>query len=534
MASSQTTVNVLLLEDDLADQRIICRNLQDKRFAYQVTCVSRLADAIEQVREADFDVVVSDMDVPDSSGFETIQTLHDHCGEVPLIALTSHNYADLAEKILLSGGQDYLEKGEVSGHTLRRAILHAMRRQETLNQNKRLARRLKCQRSKLRDQARQLQRKNRRLRKLYRTAREFVDNVSHDLRTPLTVIKDYVSIIRDGMAGDVNDEQMRLLGKVAIRADDLNNMVDDILDASKLEARVLGAWRRSVSIPQLISHASSLLRERAAIHDVELVIDCPDDLPEAYCDSEKAVRVIVNLVINALKYSQAGKSVVLWASHNPIAGEIRIGVTDKGPGIDEDSLQQIFQRFEQLKDDVATTVKGHGLGLNIAQRLTRINLGNLDVASEVGKGSVFSFTIPVAEPGEIFWRWMELRGSSDTPLVAMKISLGDNAEAAHAEDFDRFANYLLRRQDILFRLAPREWLLMLPMAEADLPRWEEQADLNFSRFIRNRPQGPIPGFCRSVVKTWPADADKGSILTEFDSLIAQPSARPVSDYLAAQ
>ncbi|WP_186767557.1 hybrid sensor histidine kinase/response regulator [Blastopirellula retiformator] len=526
-------MKVLLLEDDLADQQIIVRNLRDNRFDYQVTCVSRLADAIEQIRQSDFDVVVSDMDVPDSSGFETIQTLHVHCGETPLIALTAKEYAELAEKILLAGAQDYLEKGEVQGNSLSRAILHAIRRQETLNQNRRLARRLKGQRAKLRDQARQLQRKNRRLRKLYRTAREFVDNVSHDLRTPLTVIKDYVSILRDGMAGEVNDEQMRLLGKVAIRADDLNNIVDDILDASKLEAGVLGAWRRSVSIPQLISHASSLLRERAAIHDVQLVIECPDDLPEAYCDSEKAVRVIVNLAINALKYSQPGQTVVLWASHNPVDGEIRIGVTDHGPGIDEESLQQIFQRFEQLKDDVATTVKGHGLGLNIAQRLTRINLGDLDVASEVGTGSVFSFTIPVAEPGEIFWRWMELRGSSDTPLVAMKISLGDDAEAAHAEDFDRFANYLLRRQDILFRLAPREWLLMLPMAELDLPHWEAQADLNFSRFVRNRPQGPIPGFCRSVFKTWLADADKESILTDFDALIAQQSTRPVADYLAA-
>ncbi|MEW4454468.1 hybrid sensor histidine kinase/response regulator [Bremerella sp. JC817] len=525
--------HLLVLEDDLADQELIERHFVRSRHNFQLTWATKLAEALAHLKEQPFDAIVSDVNVPDSSGFETIARLREHCGQSAIFVLTSQEDNDVEDEIFGAGAQDYRGKEELSSNSLGRAVVHAIQRQEQVNQNKRLVRRLKRNRMQMNLQAQQLKRKNRRLSKLYRTTREFVDNVSHDLRTPLTVIKDYVSIVRDGMAGPIGEEQKKLLGKVAIRADDLNHMVDDILDASKLEAGLLGAWRRTASVAQIIDHASCGLRERASIKGVELVIDCPQNLPEAYCDCEKAVRVINNLAINAIKHSNAGQSVTIWAKYCPIEGEISIGITDHGPGIEPESLQCIFDRFEQLDDNVSTTVQGFGLGLNIAQRLTLINLGKLSVESKVGEGSTFSFTVPLADPSEVFSRWLDIRSDSNLPLKAIEIAVGDMVTDNDADDFDRFVNCLLRRQDILFRVSKRHWLLVLAIPENDMVHWEERAQRDFVRFNRNRPQGPLPGFTRRLVRQWASKSSARKILGDFDHILREEFEMPEYHQLAA-
>lgn len=521
MSAANKPLNVLIVEDDDSDAAMIERQLEQSRFNFHPTFVYTLHQAVEAIKQKAFDAVVADMNLPDCSGIETISKLR-ACGKrSAILAMTSYVSEEIEDDILAAGALDFRTKEELCSDSLARAIVQTVQRQADLNHIKRLVRRLKRNQNLLRDQAQQLKHKNSRLKKLYRTAREFVDNVSHDLRTPLTVIKDYVSILRDGMAGDVNQEQNKLLGKVAIRADDLNHMVDDILDASKLEAGLLGAWRRPASVPQIVANASSLLRERASIKGIELVNHCPDDLPEVYCDSDKAVRVICNLAVNAINHSEAGTKVSLWAKYHPIEAEVVIGVTDEGPGIEKECLEKIFQRFEQLDDEVSSTVKGYGLGLNIAQRLARINLGELGVESEPGKGSTFKFTVPLAEPSEVFWRWLDKRESSPYPLVALELAVGDTVPERDADDFDRYVNCLLRRQDILFRISKRVWLLVMPISEKDLPRWEERASRDFVRFNRNRPAGPLPGYSRRVVCQWSAQITARKIHSEFDRILQQ-------------
>ncbi|MBI1247591.1 response regulator [bacterium] len=520
---------VLVLEDDLTDANLIERQCKKSQFLFKITWATRVSEAIGYLDQQGFDAIVADMNVPDSSGLRTISQLREHCGKSAIIVLTSIDDRMIEKEIFSAGAQDFRKKDELSSVSLGRGIVHAIERQEQVNQIKRLVGRLKKSQKRLTVQSQQLKRKNRRLTKLYRTAREFVDNVSHDLRTPLTVIKDYVSIIRDGMAGSVQAEQMKLLGKVALRTDDLNHMVDDILDASKLESGLLGAWRRTSCTCQLLEHAASLLRERASINGVKLVIDCPQDLPEVYCDCEKAIRVITNLGINAIKHSRSGQTVTIWAKLQPEEGEVRIGITDRGPGIERESLELIFQRFEQLKDQVSSTVQGFGLGLNIAQRLTHINLGKLTVESQVGKGSTFSFTVPLSDPMEVLSRWLALRSGRSSTLRALEIVLDESIPEIDADDFDRFVNCQLRRQDILFRVTTRCWMLIMPIESNEMPMWEQRAERDFVRFNRNRPQGPLPGYSRRFIQHWSPQVSRQHILSEFDqylSQVAMESERP--------
>jgi signal transduction histidine kinase len=147
-----------------------------------------------------------------------------------------------------------------------------------------------------------LETKYQRLARLYRTAHQFVDNVSHEFRTPLTVIKEYVSLIREGIVGPVSDEQSKMLHVVEDRADDLNTMVDDMLDVSKLESGLLGVYRQECDIAQVLRHVRPALERKAVVKGVELQWDIEPGLPSIYCDPEKAGRVLINLSINAIKF----------------------------------------------------------------------------------------------------------------------------------------------------------------------------------------------------------------------------------------
>ena len=533
MSTNNPLLRILILEDDAAEYRLIAKRLSSPRYEFQTTWVRKLGEAIDLLRSQTFDAILTDLSVPDSSGFDTVSKMRAHSGSCPIIVLTSLEDEHVENAVIAAGGQDYLVKSDIRGNTVSRAIVHSVQRQESLNRTKRLVGKLKRGRLRLKDQSVQLQRKNRKLRKLYRTSKEFVDNVSHDLRTPLTVIKDYVSIVSSGMAGDINAEQKKLLEKTALRADDLNHMVDDILDASKLESGLLGAWRRPVSVEKILNHTTCLLSQRASIKGIQLVVEQDQDLPEVYCDSEKAIRVITNLAINAIKHTEAGRKVVVWAKHCPLEAEVRIGITDEGPGIDRDSLGRIFQRFEQLEDDAHSTVKGFGLGLNIAQRLTRINLGQLDVESEVGQGSTFSFTIPIADPHEVFWRWLALKTQSNLPIRMVEIALDDTVTPEAANDFNRFVNCLLRKDDLLFRVDQRRWLILFLIPEQEVAQWEKRADADFKRFCRNRPQGHLPGFTRRLLRQWQHPISSRKVLMDFNQVLQSEYAQKATEELAA-
>jgi PAS domain S-box-containing protein len=252
---------------------------------------------------------------------------------------------------------------------------------------------------------RELERKNERLSQLYQTAQRFVDDVSHEFRTPLTVIKGYTELVIQGVAGPANKQQLEFLGYVLDRTRDLTQMVDDLLDSSKLRAGTLRVDRRPHQAVELFARVRSVLLAKAAVNKIELVEKFDGLLPEVFADGEKVGRVIMNLAVNAIKFSPEGGRVTLWAK--PVAdGGIEIGVTDGGAGIAPENLELIFQRFKQVGDGHGENTKGFGLGLNIARELVALNLGEIRVTSILGKGSTFAFTLPANDVYAVLHRYL--------------------------------------------------------------------------------------------------------------------------------
>jgi len=304
---------------------------------------------------------------------------------------------------------------------------------------------------------------NARLRELNKMAHEFVSHVSHEFRTPLTVIREYSTTMKEELVGDVTPEQYKYLETIIARVDDLIVMVNDVVDISSLEANILVAARSTCRAEDIVESARDVLERKAAAAGVRLVVRLDPGLPEVYCDAAKAVRVIVNLGVNAIKFSEAGKEVELWCRRSSDGAEVLIGVADHGPGIAPEHLERVFRCFEQLETSTRSSTKGFGLGLTIVRELVQLNFGRVDVESQVGKGSVFSFSLLVADPKRLLPLYVER--VTATPRSGRTISLLRAATEAEADEtmlkeIEHYLGRQTRRTDLVFAAGRGRWLVV--------------------------------------------------------------------------
>lgn len=513
--TNDTHIRVLLLEDNPGDADLVTVELKKARGDYHVAWEKRLNDAERLLEEREFDAILADLSLPDSFGLQTVTRLRNHTPNVPIIVLTSLSCDEVAFEALDQGAQDYIVKDEFSADTLERAIRYAIHRGQWQTEIQGLL-------SEIQSSKKLLETKNRRLAKLYKTAQEFVDNVSHEFRTPLTVIKEYASLMSDGMVGPTNNEQDRMLAVIEDRADDLNIMVDDMLDISKVETGMLAVRRAPCAVADIMRHIRVGLERKAGVKKVSVEFAIEDDLALVYCDPEKVGRIIVNLVVNAIKFCRDPGAVRLWAKEDTEAGEIIVGVTDNGPGIDESKRAELFQRFKQLGTEGRGSTKGFGLGLNIAKELVDLNFGKMRVESETGQGSTFSFTIPVADVMLVMRRYLEriVHLPNGSPVVSLVVaSVDGSVDPMLTDEVNGFLTYILRKNDLPFRIHQRHWLLALPVEGDDLTGFLKRVDQLRVESNRNRPQGPLPEFLLNVLGTWRVTDERDEILACVDETI---------------
>jgi signal transduction histidine kinase len=479
---------VLLVEDNLADAKLAQHGLENSREAsFHVEHVEQLDAALARLARGGIDVALVDLSLPDSSGMETFQAIHAAAPAVPIVVLTGAEDEQLVLDMLHQGAQDYLLKHEVEPKLLARSLRFAIERQRTEA--------LESCIGQLAEAQTLLKKKNRRLAKLCRTAHEFVDNVSHEFRTPLTVIKEYVSLVKDGVVGAVSDEQQQMLTVVETRADDLNMMIDDMLDVSRLEAGLLGVDRNNCQVSEIVAHVWPAIERKAAVKEVRLDINVDPQLPPVYCDAEKAGRVLINLTANAIKFCGQPGRVWVNCSLEPDGTGVRFSVNDNGDGISPKDQQAIFRRFKQLGESARSSTKGFGLGLNIAKKLVELNLGVISVESKIGCGSMFSFTLPRADPPEVLRRYLNrvkiLRnGSAQISLIQAETD--EEVSAALADDVHSFLSRQLRSEDLLFRDSKARWLVVLPVAESEIAAFRERIADEVGATNRNRLGKPLP------------------------------------------
>ncbi|MEW6182647.1 MAG: two-component system histidine kinase PnpS [Bacillota bacterium] len=230
-------------------------------------------------------------------------------------------------------------------------------------------------------------------RRLEQMRSEFVANVSHELRTPLTAIRGFVETLRDGAMKDRETaaEFLEIIESETIR---LGSLVEDLLNLSRLEDRRTALVRRSVSIGEVLARILPVFEKRASEHGLKLSVELPPSLPEVHGDPELIGQVFSNLIDNALKFTSQGE-IVIKAVTSP--GWIKVDVRDTGIGIPKESLPRIFERFYRVEKARSRASGGTGLGLAIVKHIVEAHGGRVDVESELGGGSRFSFYLPVLE-----------------------------------------------------------------------------------------------------------------------------------------
>ncbi len=250
----------------------------------------------------------------------------------------------------------------------------------------------------LNDSNRELNEANAKLRELADMREEFLALTTHDLRSPLTVISGVISFFSSGRLGELSMEQKNMVAMMERNTQSLSELINDLLDASKLESGTMRLELSAVDLGALIRDVHESMGPLAREKGIAIEERLPDDLPPLSADHDKLRRVIVNLLSNALKFTPKGGRIEVGAGRsNGDTPAVRVFVADTGVGIAPSDLARLFDKYEQARSRATRGEKGTGLGLYIARQLIEMHGGTIDVQSEVGQGSTFTFTLPITD-----------------------------------------------------------------------------------------------------------------------------------------
>jgi signal transduction histidine kinase/CheY-like chemotaxis protein/HAMP domain-containing protein len=249
---------------------------------------------------------------------------------------------------------------------------------------------------------------------------EFLANVSHELRTPLNAIIGFSDILKDGLLGELAEQQKEYVTNIYQSGQHLLSLINDILDLSKIEAGKMSLNLEELSVAKVVENSLSIIREKAAAHNISLHCHIEDKLPQIHVDRRKTKQILYNLLSNAIKFSPDNSSVTFtarcvkladvenWKCNSPnvirmplpsrdFNKYLEISVEDRGIGIKHEDAPRLFQPFSQIDASLSRRYEGTGLGLVMVMRMATLHGGTVAVTSEPGQGSCFTVWLPWRE-----------------------------------------------------------------------------------------------------------------------------------------
>ena len=239
-----------------------------------------------------------------------------------------------------------------------------------------------------------LSRTNMELARAVRAKDEFLANMSHELRTPLNAILGLSESLQEQYRGPINERQRDMIGHIETSGRHLLTLINDILDLSKVEAGRMEMRREVVAISEICEASMLFVKEQALKKQLKLAFRLDDQMARVEVDPKRLKQILVNLLTNAVKFTEPGGRVSLDVTVDDEEGVVRFIVQDSGIGIALEGLAQLFQPFVQLDSRLNRQHEGTGLGLALVRRLTELHGGSVTVESELGKGSRFTISVP--------------------------------------------------------------------------------------------------------------------------------------------
>jgi signal transduction histidine kinase len=399
---TEKALRVLLVEDNAGDARLLREMFStEKAGSFELTHLLRMSEAMVHLAKGGVDVVLLDLGLPDAHGLDTVRRAHEVAPDVPLIVLTGLDDESLAAEAMKEGAQDYLIKGQIENRALPRALRHAIERHRMQTESDLI-------------RTNQLQFKD-----------EFLSHVSHELRSPLTAIYQFVTILLDRLAGELNLEQDEYLEIVLRNVKQLQSMINDLLEVTRMEEGKLQIELQRSSVSDAIVYTVNTLQRAATAKGITLSSEIELELPSACADPTRIRQILIILVDNAIKFTPANGAVKIQAR---VSGEnpnlLILEVSDSGCGISPEMTGRIFERLFQTADPASAGRKGLGLGLFICKELVTRQGGEIWARSALGQGTVFSVTLPVFSLPNLIAPYLKRERLTEGPITLVVTEIG--------------------------------------------------------------------------------------------------------------
>ena len=441
---------ILAVDDSLTYLEELGSTLRGE--SYDVISAHSGEEALEMVAAQAVDCILLDRQMPGLGGLETCRRIKaaPALRDIPIIMLTSMEDQDSVIEGLSIGADDYiLKSSEIE--VLKARVRVQLRRKQSEDQNRRIRtellnkeleataaraakevaenrtellsileqknRDLATVNAELREQQLQVAESNRQLKLASELKSEFLANMSHELRTPLNAIIGFSELLKDGFKGELNSGQSKYVSEIFEGGIHLLDLINDILDLSKVEAGRMTLDLERVDIAELLQSSLSVIQEKALNRRIRIQVDLPQQPMHMAADTRKLKQIVYNLLSNAVKFSDDGGELNISARRvardsmalEPADGMavrqmplpksecenfLEIRVRDTGKGICDKDLQRLFQVFVQLDSSLSKRYEGTGLGLALVKRLTDLHGGTVGVASALGLGSIFVVWLP--------------------------------------------------------------------------------------------------------------------------------------------
>lgn len=362
---------ILIVDDEKTTREILSRALSAKGFL--IRTVANGQDALEIIKEEPFDLLITDLLMPNLEGNDLIEQAQQIQPDLISIVITAHATIETAVKALQQGAYDYITKPfdpEVMIPVIQRGLEKAHLRRQNM----------------------ELTQITKKLQELEQIKSDLLDTITHEFSTPISIIKAYVDMFIDGHFDSANPRHLDGLKSIRSAVIRLERLVMNLLTLSMGKGRTLELKKEKILMQDIISNALSQLTDEMTKKNINVVLNVEPNLPAIEADPSKLSIAVLNLLDNAVKFNKTNGTIRISASHLK-SGSIGVAISDTGIGIPEEKLDEIYSPFTQVDMSSTREHQGTGLGLAVARTIVETHGGKITVKSKLGKGSTFIFVL---------------------------------------------------------------------------------------------------------------------------------------------
>ena len=387
MITATSTLKILLIEDNLAEARLLQEFIKlTKSQNFSLVHVQKLQDGINQLNSEKYDIILLDLTLPDSQGLSSIPQLLQQNPSNPIIVLTNTNDEEIAIEAVRQGAQDYLVKRHVNPDILVRSVRYAIERKQFLEQLNQINRTLETQ---VEEKTIELLKSQ----EINQLKSEFVSTLSHDIRNPLNTILLAAGLLERHNQALINDQEINHLQLIRSAIKNVSNLLDEASLIGKSDSGQLVYQPHILNLENLCSELVQQSQLSAQEKQLNLIFTSSEHCLEYLGDETLLKHIISNLLNNAIKYSLPKGTVRFELIKQEKT--VILKFQDQGIGITEADQKQLFQPFHRGEN--VGIIPGSGLGLTIVKQCVIAHRGEITVNSQVGLGSTFTVTLPIAK-----------------------------------------------------------------------------------------------------------------------------------------